>query len=550
MTLDMKALLAVEHRNLNPDNEMRRIFGSRVVQAEQSRRGRNRVYRKSSWLTRPKDNWPKFGKTGLSMNAVELASTSCKYFVLEHSKQYQKVQFQFLDAVESLNPQIIMDLTSVHPYHVDSLLQLLFQDLTSVHPYHDLTSVHPYHVDSLLQLSEICKMSEDLQMAAELIERALYVFECGFHPLFSLTQGNCRIGYCQAENRAFFLALFRHLVFVGERGCYHTSLEFCKLILSLDPDDDPLCILLMIDFYALRSEQYSFLIRMFNEWEAHRNLSQLPNFAFSVPLAMFHQATVEERDLAQADEMLQDSLMMFPSILTTLMDKCGVVIDSQVAAHAFFGQQAELGQTDALRHLVALYVGRGHACWKEPEVLVWLERNVKEVLRRVDSNDPLPNEYAERRKNRYTGTPRNIYRHIIISEIKEAKATLPPELASSPVLSYDPLPPLDSVASYERPERRRRVQESGPLSMFFRSLLPNFNIQELAEDEPAAGAAGGARANLQEGIGAVMDAMRDLLQNIRPVAPPVEGGEQQDNDGNGANNDGDGADDELREEWD
>ena len=35
--------------------------------------------------------------------------------------------------------------------------------------FQDLTSVHPYHVDSLLQLSEICKMSEDLQMAAELI---------------------------------------------------------------------------------------------------------------------------------------------------------------------------------------------------------------------------------------------------------------------------------------------------------------------------------------------------------------------------------------------
>ena len=28
---------------------------------------------------------------------------------------------------------------------------------------------HPYHVDSLLQLSEICKMGEDFQMAAELI---------------------------------------------------------------------------------------------------------------------------------------------------------------------------------------------------------------------------------------------------------------------------------------------------------------------------------------------------------------------------------------------
>lgn len=36
---------------------------------------------------------------------------------------------------------------------------------------------------------------------------------------------------------------------------------------SLDPDGDPLCVLLMIDFYALRSEQYTFLIRMYEEWE-------------------------------------------------------------------------------------------------------------------------------------------------------------------------------------------------------------------------------------------------------------------------------------------
>ena len=36
---------------------------------------------------------------------------------------------------------------------------------------------------------------------------------------------------------------------------------------SLDPEEDPLGILLMIDFYALRSEQFSFLIRLFEEWE-------------------------------------------------------------------------------------------------------------------------------------------------------------------------------------------------------------------------------------------------------------------------------------------
>ena len=32
-----------------------------------------------------------------------------------------------------------------------------------------ILNTHPYHVDSLLQLSEICKMGEDYQMAAELV---------------------------------------------------------------------------------------------------------------------------------------------------------------------------------------------------------------------------------------------------------------------------------------------------------------------------------------------------------------------------------------------
>ena len=46
-----------------------------------------------------------------------------------------------------------------------------------------ILNTHPYHVDSLLQLSEICKMGEDYQMAAELIGqfyRSNTVKECIF----------------------------------------------------------------------------------------------------------------------------------------------------------------------------------------------------------------------------------------------------------------------------------------------------------------------------------------------------------------------------------
>lgn len=36
---------------------------------------------------------------------------------------------------------------------------------------------------------------------------------------------------------------------------------------SLDPDDDPLCVLLFIDYFALQAAEYDFLIQLFNEWE-------------------------------------------------------------------------------------------------------------------------------------------------------------------------------------------------------------------------------------------------------------------------------------------
>lgn len=63
-------------------------------------------------------------------------------------------------------------------------------------------------------------------------ERALYCIEHIFHPLFNVTQANCRLDYRRQENRAFYIALFKHLSFVGQRGCNRTALEFCKLILG------------------------------------------------------------------------------------------------------------------------------------------------------------------------------------------------------------------------------------------------------------------------------------------------------------------------------
>lgn len=541
-----KGLLTVEHKHLNPQNEMKRIFGSRIVQANENNRRRGRVGRsRSTWIVQGQTHWAQHPRAGISMVLVESAPTY-QVFKYVHSTSYQQFQFKFLEAVESLNPENIMT----------------------------LLNREPFHVDTLLQVSEIFRLGDDSSMAAQLIERALYVLESSAHPLFNITTGSCRLHYRQQENRSFFISLFRHILNVGQKGCYRTALELCKLLLNLSPEDDPLAVSLMIDFYALRAQEYSWLVALYDWYEPTKNLSMLPSFAFSVPLALFHlseggdvpagkdkrestKAAAWAEDLGtpeemreRADGMLQRALIMFPGVLMPLLDKCNVQPDPVVAAHAFFGPAAQNDQSKGLSQIVNLYVGRCYHVWKEAGVMSWLEENVSVVVARVDSGDPLVKEGEEIRKVRYQGTPLAIYRHILMAEIKDATAALPSALANTPVMSFDPLPPPDSVCGYSRPTvlGQSGANSSNILATFFRSLLPNYDPsasenERHLENVVAAAAAGGAAGgedgeqgdahgigDLRASVNTLLDAMRDLLSNIHLPEPPGNEADQSEDE--------------------
>lgn len=477
-----KGVLSVEHRALNPNNELRRIFGSKILQNEQvKKRGRSRGHLKSTFLVTPKENWPPIGKPGLSMKLVE-SKNGLNYFAYEHSLNYQQVQMRFLDAVESLNP--------------DNIVSII--------------NMSPYHVDGLLQLSELCRLSEDLSMAAELVQRALFCLEMAFHPSFSLTSGKSRLDYRKQENRSLYIALFKHALFVGSRACYRTALEFCKLILTFEPEKDPLAVVLILDFFALRCQEYDWLIRIANEWENSRNLSQLPNFAYSVAMAHFQLGETEV-----AHSLLQTALIKFPGVLLPLMEKCGAVVDSRVTNSEYFAK-ANSTQSKTLTQLEKMYVERCYHAWKEADLLPWLEMNTHAALDRIEKGDNLAVEWQEARLKRFVSTPRNVHRHIILSDLKETPLLLTEEY-HAPVLNFDPLPPLDSIDLYTRPVRTRAVGNDGPLAIFFRSLMPTFNINQVAPDEP------GDEGGLRRSVALLLDAMRDLLSNIHLPDVPGDG---------------------------
>jgi hypothetical protein len=260
---------------------------------------------------------------GISMSYL-YSKNGFLYFKFVHNVHYQDVQKQFMRAVDSLNP--------------DNIVNIL--------------KLHPYHVDSHIQLSDMAKAAEDMQVAAELIEGAIHCLENTFNARFNLVNPICRLEYKYQENRSFFILLFKHLIFVGQRACHRTALELCKRLLCLDPGTDPLCATLMIDFYAIKAGEAEFLVNMYKFWEKERNLDQLPNFSYSVALAYHLLAskaegfkyegnlTIEELN-ERADKMIQYALLMFPSVLLPLMDKLGIQMDTRARNHAYFNSRAQ-----------------------------------------------------------------------------------------------------------------------------------------------------------------------------------------------------------------
>lgn len=160
-------------------------------------------------------------------------------------------------------------------------------------------------------------------------------------------------------------------------------------IFSLDPIDDPLAILLLLDYFAIRSQEYNYLIQFFAEQNQRLNLGGLPNFAFSLALAYFRTSLFDE-----ANETLQNALLRFPSVLKYLLDKLSIKPDRAVERCRFFWD-SERHETNALKCVQQLYVVRMSNEWKEKDELEFLRNNVNEVIRIIElAQDPRIADYA------------------------------------------------------------------------------------------------------------------------------------------------------------
>ncbi|RCN44822.1 hypothetical protein ANCCAN_09174 [Ancylostoma caninum] len=186
-----------------------------------------------------------------------------------------------------------------------------------------------------------------------------------------------RVDYLDYENRAFYLLLHRHMLNCVHKRCFETALNFAKLIMTMDPQRDPLAILLLIDTIAIKAKQYKWLKNLYRCCKEWKNLDMLPNFCYSMALAQFLDSKTDE-DFIIADEMLSHAICAFPGVVTFLLDKMQVEPDAAVESHRHLGTFAANKETDGLKLVFKMYVNEAAELWKAPEALSWLEAVTRE----------------------------------------------------------------------------------------------------------------------------------------------------------------------------
>ena len=61
-------------------------------------------------------------------------------------------------------------------------------------------------------------------------------------------------------NVIFGDCLVKYIDVLGRKGCCRTAVEYCKLLLGLNPHWDFHGVLMRIDYYAIRAREYNYLL--------------------------------------------------------------------------------------------------------------------------------------------------------------------------------------------------------------------------------------------------------------------------------------------------
>ncbi|KIM32756.1 hypothetical protein M408DRAFT_186122 [Serendipita vermifera MAFF 305830] len=447
----MRSLLAIQPKHLDPDAEMRRFFGSKVISAAESSSSSTpggqqpRAPLARSVLCRPQSSWPPAAmRDGLTMRPLTVDETKMKdggekaeknwmrmpgdkWFTVEHSPEYRWDQLQFIQVVGMLDP--------------NNLFTLMRESF--------------WHADTLLQIGEVYRAQDDYSVSSDFTSRALFAYERSFSGAFNLTNGGSRIDFRKVENRSLFLALHRTVLYLERRGTMRTAFEFARLLWALDPWTDPEGALMHLDFLAVKAEQHEWFLETEEVWEEIRkerptlpSFNARPGWRWSKALILKGLGVKKGGGEKKATEELKQAISQFPEVLAVLAPLVGLNLPSKFNLPTPFSRwDSSNEQRSALWLMSLVYANRSISLWKIPETLTWLTTTVQSL----DGVQPSKSLALFSNLGDADSFVQSVIRHAIVSDMKP----LAPFIGSlhalhGPQQGFDIVPPLgDGVTMYD-----------------------------------------------------------------------------------------------------
>jgi hypothetical protein len=494
-TEEASKLLSIDTTHLHAQNEMRRLFGRTAIEQQEdddapneanvggNRRQQRRIQQmglaqalrgnqqggrpggltpmalKRNIFIQGKEEWPNATSGGLGMEVEEKRADGTILYRFVHNTVYQDTQRQFSIAVESMDP--------------NRLILLLQQN--------------PYHIATLLQVSEIAKQDRNHAVAGDLLERALFSFGRAVHSTFAktLAEGKARLDFRRPQNREFWLASWRYVQNLSMRATWRTVYEWAKLLLQLNPENDPYAMWLVLDQYALRSRQDLDYLNLSRNPTFKDRLETLPNVHLSQGLA-----EVRAGNKSKGQQALFKAIGKYPWVVARLMQELNLD-----PPPAIWGKEP---RTESERLHSELYATRAKDLWGTPECSSLLMETASAIPPDTQPA-PLPSndEITE-----------SVARHVLLSDTPALIALLPRSFTARVQSSSDPLPPADS---YDMP-----AAQSWAVDEDLESDLAI--LQETLNHDLPAGSSGLPRDDLLQMLQSIGMSRSELRRRARGLA--------------------------------
>ena len=387
-------MLRCDSKNLNSREERLHHFGKEGAQAHSGsshdtfalRRGQRTSFRKSVFATPDSSTWLPFGGTALRLVSRSKPKSGPQVFSLDDtSADYASAQRLLDRAVASFGD-------------IRALLECLRSS--------------PYHIPTLMHLSYAFAVQGDMPQSYEYLDMAAYSLGISMKTFpWEGTVNDRVLPYDSAANQLAYLVLHRIMHTSLRRGSPRTSLELCKLLLSLD-DRDPKHVMLLLDYVALRSSQWGWFCDFYRALVAEGSpLLVLPSFHFSHALCLFFLESKGEPPAAQEAQAadarpdsvsaLCDAMRIFPGTAIALAEAVGEKLMkepwSQFVPALMASPSAQVPPTSqaALEHVTRLFVDRCAELWK-PQVVVEL---LRAAASRVMRDEDVDRQVASARRN-------------------------------------------------------------------------------------------------------------------------------------------------------